>query len=110
MTAGTKRCAEATCIPPSAETPCAGGASGAATLWPPRHEIPMSDSTPYSLSPPTGGADGGGLHELAGLLAAGYIRLLAARASRVIPQIRLDVAGHNEAPFAMRVSRRAKRA
>jgi hypothetical protein len=36
--------------------------------------------------------------------------LLAARASRVIPQIRLDVAGHNEAPFAMRVSRRAKRA
>ena len=47
--------------------------------------------------------------ELARLLAAGYLRLLAARKAAQAGQNRLDVARDNEAPLATKKTRRIAR-
>jgi len=48
--------------------------------------------------------------ELAGLLAAAYLRMLLSPGNDAVPQKRLDVVDDNEAPLPERVSRRTKRA
>ena len=50
-----------------------------------------------------------GSHDLPSLLAAAYLRLLAARRDDRAQQKQLDVVDENEAPLSQRVSRRKRR-
>jgi hypothetical protein len=69
----------------------------------------MTDGTARQGSVPADPPEARDLHELAALLAAGYVRLLGARGIEAAQLKRLDVADGNEAPLSQRTSRRHRR-